>query len=440
MSQTTSDPQVFPAPGSSSQSWQARMDYVVDTMREISRQTDPQQMVEVYGKRVRQIMHADGFVSLSRRHLERPYYRITRSHVWGSERNPWKQRDDLPVFSRGILGELIWGDLPRLIADFECPPDDPACEFLAGHRSLWAIPLYDQGVALNMVVLLRSEPGAWLRDLDRLPENVWISNLFGRATHNLVLRDEVKQAYEAVDRELQVVADIQRSLLPRQLPKIPTLDLAVHYQTSRRAGGDYYDFFALPDGRWGFLIADVSGHGTPAAVMMAVTHSIAHTLNEDPDPPSKLLDFVNQHLTRRYTSETGTFVTAFYGVYDPSNRTITYANAGHDPPRHKRAGSIVLGSLEGGINLPLGIDPDETYVDCAQKFWPGDALIFYTDGITEARARGGELFGPQRLDQILLAGDFTAKDLARQTMAAVDAFTEGRPPTDDRTLLVATVS
>ena len=115
-------------------------------------------------------------------------------------------------------------------------------------------------------------------DPETFPEWFWVSSLFGRVTHNLVLREELKDAYEIVERELKVVADIQRSLLPQVLPKIPTLELAAYYRTSRWAGGDYYDFFPLPDGRWGILIADVSGHGTPAAVMMAITHSLAHSL------------------------------------------------------------------------------------------------------------------------------------------------------------------
>ena len=436
----TNPPADAPPPPDIWSSWERRLDFVVETMRDISRQTEPQRMVQAYTKRARQLMPTDGFVSLSRRDLAFPHYRVTRSHIWSGQHDPWANPERLPVFAGGVLGELIYGEVPRVVLDFNCPPDDPACEFLQEFRSLWAVPLYDQGLALNMVVLLRREPGAFARDIERLPEHVWMSNLFGRATHALVLGAEVRKAYDTVDAELQVVADIQRSLLPRELPTVPTLDLAVHYQTSRRAGGDYYDFFELPDGRWGFLIADVSGHGTPAAVMMAVTHSIAHTLHEEPDPPSKLLDFVNRHLSRRYTNGNGTFVTAFYGIYDPRNRTITYANAGHNPPRHKRAGSIVLGSLEGGINLPLGIDADENYADCAQRFWPGDALIFYTDGITEARARDGELFGPERLDRILLAGDSNAKALAAETIRAVEDFTGGAAPTDDRTLLVATVS
>lgn len=419
--------------------WQTRLAAIVEMVRELSRQTDPQALVRAYSARVRKIVGSDGYVSLSRRDLVFPHYRVTRSSIWSSDRNPWKIFDSIPVIQGGILGELIYAEEPRIIDGLRPAADDPALEHLAGYRSAMAIPLYDQGASLNMVVMLRREPNAF--DPELLPQQVWISNLFGRATHNLVLHRQLKEAFETVDRELQVVADIQRSLLPAELPKIATLELASHYQTSRRAGGDYYDFFPLSDGRWGLLIADVSGHGTPAAVIMAVTHSIAHTHDEEPDPPSKLLDFINRHLCARYTNGTGSFVTAFYGIYDPRNRTITYANAGHNPPRHKRAGRVVLGSLEGGVNLPLGIDADERYHDGTQKFDPGDAIIFYTDGITEARApRNNELFGTERLDQILLAGDSDAHDIARRTIAAVEDFTGGAPPTDDRTMLVARVT
>ena len=107
------------------------------------------------------------------------------------------------------------------------------------------------------------------------------TNLWGRSVLNSVLRLELKDAYDALDHEFKTVGDIQRSLLPRVLPTIPGLDLAAYYETSQRAGGDYYDFFPLPADRWGIFIADVSGHGIPAAVRMAITHAIAHTR---PDP------------------------------------------------------------------------------------------------------------------------------------------------------------
>lgn len=415
-----------------------RIGFVVDLMREISRQTDPQTMVQIYTGKMRQILPTDASVSLSRRELERPQYRITRASTWDRSLNPWKSRDRLPLLSGGILAELIWGEEPVVLDDVTFSEDDPAIDFLRGHRSLCAVPLYDQGQSLNMVVLLRKEPGAFRREY--LPEQLWLGNLFGRATHNLVLSGQVREAYEAVDRELQVVADIQRSLLPVELPSIPTLDLAAHYQTSRRAGGDYYDFFELPDGRWGILIADVSGHGTPAAVIMAVTHSIAHTIHEEPDPPSKLLRFINRHLTARYTNGKGTFVTAFYGIYDPKSRSLTYANAGHNPPRHKRAGQIVLGSMEGSRSLPLGIDPDEEYADATEVFAPGDAMVLYTDGITEARSPATrELFGQERLDGVVLSCECDAHTILGKVLRAVEQFTASAPPTDDRTLLVAKV-
>src|SRR5690606_15696186 len=115
-----------------------------------------------------------------------------------------------------------------------------------------------EGVGLNMVCHFRKAPNAYQHDA--FPEFVLISNLFGRATHNLVLGAQLKDSYDELDRELQTVAAIQRSLLPLALPDIPRTSLAAHYSTSRRAGGDYYDFFPLPDHRWGILLADVSGH------------------------------------------------------------------------------------------------------------------------------------------------------------------------------------
>jgi sigma-B regulation protein RsbU (phosphoserine phosphatase) len=326
--------------------------------------------------------------------------------------------------------------------------DDPAAEFCHGSCSLLAIPLFDQGISLNMVVLLSKRNGAF--DPERVPEHVWMSNLFGRATHNLVLSGEVQKAYDDLDREMQVVADIQKSLLPAQLPTIPTLEMAVFYQTSRRAGGDYYDFFCLPgshgepagspNGRWGILIADVSGHGTPAAVLMAVCHSIAHTHSGPPAPPSELLGFLNRHLTARYTANTGSFITAFYGIYDPTTRAMTYSSAGHCPPRWRRACDRKIASLEGGRNLPLGIESEEKYEDACASFAPGDAILFYTDGITEGRVAGSaDLFGIDRVDEVLAHCDNRPQEMINRTLESLNRFTGGSPPADDQTLLAARV-
>ncbi len=387
--------------GTSKGDWQERLAYLVDTMRDMSVQTDAQEMVRSYASRVRKLMPGARWLSVSRRGLQAPWYRITRSSTWSESIDPWKQKDQLPLFEGGLLSDLIYGDEPRLIDDITplLAADDPAIEYLAGCRSLMAIPHYDNGVALNMVVTLQPDAAAF--DPESFPEWFWISSLFGRATHNLVLKEELKDTYEIVERELKVVADIQRSLLPQVLPRIPTLELAAYYRTSRWAGGDYYDFFPLPDGRWGILIADVSGHGTPAAVMMAITHSVAHSVSGPPDPPAAMLGHVNRQLSRLYTTSNEVFVTAFYGVYDPASRLLTFSSAGHNPPRLKRCGDGSVQALEEVGGPPLGLFDDLEYEQTTLALKPGDILAFYTDGITEAMDAKNVQFGVSRLDGVL---------------------------------------
>jgi sigma-B regulation protein RsbU (phosphoserine phosphatase) len=418
--------------------WKERLAIIVETMRDMSRQTDPQEMVRAYVRRVRSLLPADRYVALSRRDLDPPKYRITRSSLWKEPINPWKEKHRLPVLEGGLLGELLYSDEPRIIDELEFAPDDPAAEYLRGMRSLMAIPNYDQGVALNMTLRMSEQPAAF--DCEDFPEMVWMSNLFGRATHNLVLSDELREAYGVVDRELKLVADIQRSLLPSELPRIPTMHLAAHYQTARRAGGDYYDFFPLPEEKWAILIADASGHGTPAAVMMAITHSIAHSYPGPPSPANKMLDFVNHRLATRYTAGLGSFVTAFYGIYDPASRLITYACAGHNPPRLKRCVDGTIASLDGVANLPLGISAEEQYQECSHVLKPGDQIVFYTDGITESQNSSGEIFGLERLDGALSKCRDHASELIQAVLDEVEAFTAGQPTSDDRTLLVAKIS
>lgn len=300
-----------------------------------------------------------------------------------------------------------------------------------------AIPHFDRGVGLNMVIVTRREPGAY--NPEQFPERFWLSSLFGRATHSLVLSEQLKEAYGIVERELKVVADIQRSLLPQTLPEIPGLELAASYQTSQWAGGDYYDFFELPDGRWGLLIADVSGHGTPAAVLMAVLHSLAHGHPGHPEPPAALLGHVNRRLAARYTAGNEIFVTAFYAIYDPANRELTYSCAGHNPPQLKRCALGRVDSIEEVGGPPLGLFEESEFPQAALKLRSGDILVLYTDGVTEAMDASGRQFGLERLNAVLARCDLGARDLRDAILAAIDDFTGGVAPHDDRTLLVAKV-
>ncbi|HVS69744.1 MAG TPA: PP2C family protein-serine/threonine phosphatase [Phycisphaerae bacterium] len=421
-------------------SWQDELAQVVAAMRDLSREKDPFVASQVYSERVRNgLVPADEYLGLSRRGLEFPQFRITRYTGWKESVNPWKDTARLPLLSGGLLADLLYADEPTVIEDLPArlAADDPARPYVEGIEMLVTLPNYDDGVALNMGILLLKDKRKL--PLERVPMMVWQSNLFGRSTLNLVLRQQVKDAYDTLDRELAVVGEIQRSLLPARLPETPNAQWAVHYQTSQRAGGDYYDFFPLADQRLGIFLADVSGHGTPAAVMMAVTHAIAHTYCGPPAPPGEVLSHVNRVLAKHYTKgdTAGTFVTAFYAVFDPRQRTLTYANAGHPQPRWRRPDKICGLSCESG--LPLGVDPGELYPESQTQLSPGDSVILYTDGITEAMNADGQLLGAARLDQAL-APSADPQSTVKNIMESVWSFTGGSPLTDDRTLVVMEVT
>ena len=419
--------------------WQQRLAQIMETMRELSNQTDPQAMVREYYARMRQVNpHIDRRLAMSRRGLEYPQFRITRYSEWNDDIDPWKEQERLPLLSGGILAELIYGNEPRIINDLVVSSDDPAAPYLADQRSLQAIPLMDQGKSLNMSLHTRRVPDGF--SYEKLPEAVWLANLFGRATSNLVLAGQLKSAYEEIDRELKVVARIQRSLLPAQLPEIANLRLAAHYQTARRAGGDYYDFFPLKDGQWGILIADVSGHGTPAAVMMAVMHSIAHTFAGPNADPGQMLNYLNERLCRHYVGDTGTFVTAFYAIFDPESLRLIYASAGHNPPRLRRSKDGKVQSLDLAQSFPLGVSSSFKAIESSVLLNRGDQLILYTDGIVEASRSGGELFGIDRLDAQLSDCNSDPQGIINSLINALVKFTSGDAPSDDRTIVVATVN
>ncbi len=414
--------------------WRGRLAASVDLMRALSRSSDPQEMYALFSRRMDELYPVSRRLSVSRRGLRPPDFRVTRFSLWKDTANPWTEPDRFPVHRGGVLAELLYADEPRLIPDLTLRPDDPAAAYLAGQRSLLAIPIYEQGVAVNAIVLGREEPDAFSRD--RLPDMVMLSNMFGRATQTLVLSHAVKGAFDAADFEMKAVADIQKALLPDAVPRVPGLDVAVDYRAAARAGGDYYDFFPLPGGRLGVLVADASGHGAPAAVLMAMTHSIAHTLHESARAcPSDLLTQLNAHLARRYTRPTGSFVTAFAVVFDPARQTLTYASAGHAPPLVVRADGTRT-TLNRAQKLPLGIKPTETYPEQSAGFAPGDRVALVTDGILEAANAAGDMFGTAGVGAALRPVCDSAADDLGAILGAWAVHSAGVPTADDRTVVV----
>ncbi|HEY1921496.1 MAG TPA: PP2C family protein-serine/threonine phosphatase [Tepidisphaeraceae bacterium] len=419
--------------------WREELKFIVEFMRDLSRQTDPQIAADLYGRRMRQggLIPADGFLSVSRRDLTYPAYRITRSSTWKNSINPWTEKHRLPVFNSGLLADLIYSNETTIVENLpdRVSPDDPAIEYFKGMNFLLATPQFDDGESLNMTVVMTRDPKGVVRD--RIPMMVMQSNLWGRSVLNSVLRGELKTAYDALDHELKTVGHIQRSLLPQVLPVIKGLDVAADYETSQRAGGDYYDFFPLPSGQWGIFIADVSGHGIPAAVRMAITHAIAHTRPDPAVGPAAILSYLNSTLENRYIGKTGSFVTAFYAIYDPHENRLCYASAGHPPPRLARDGSVI--SLDGRAGLPLGIDESADYLQHQFTLRSGDRMVFYTDGVSESFNPARDQYGVERLDAVLLKSCGNAQTILNAILADIKLHSAGAAIVDDRTLLVLNV-
>ena len=414
-----------------------RLSTILNTVKALSGTDDPREMIQVFGEQVNHLLTRDASITLTRRNVDAPKFQISRYSEWVDPIDPWLEPEKLPVLEGGILGDLIFGSKAVVMVDYEIKEDDPAYQYLHGYRTLMSSPSFDHGESLNMTVWLSRDPDAF--DESLLPEIVWTANLFGRAVHNLRVGDALKEAHRQIDHEISVVAGIQLSLLPHELPNIPNFDLAIHYEAAERAGGDYYDFFELPSGKWGILIADVSGHGPSAAVLMAITHSIAHTNPNMSDDPAEMFDYINEHLVQRYTSVTKTFVTAFYAIYDPETHMMTYSSAGHDSPFILHTSDCSFEIPETTGDMPLGIKKDEPYHTKQFQLTPGDFLILFTDGIFEARNPQGELFGMDRFQIAVQQCTETPNHILESLLEELKEFTQGKAPHDDRTILIGKI-
>jgi sigma-B regulation protein RsbU (phosphoserine phosphatase) len=413
------------------------MRFVLDTVRDLSAANTPRDFVKTFGEHVGEVIERDRMIVLSRHNVPEGHYLITRNSDWEDAPDPWSERDKLPLLKGGILGELIYSNEPRIIRDLDVPDDDPAYEYLHDMHELMTAPQYQQRESMTVQVFLR-KPGNPF-DAYQLPEVIWTSNLFGIAVHNSRLGEELRRAYATIDEELRVISELQRALLPPQLPDVQGLELAVHYQTAHRAGGDYYDLFPLEGNRLGMLMADVSGHGAPAAVLMAVTHSIARAYPDSPTDPARFLNYLNDRLAEHYTNRSRAFVTAFYGVYDPAGHVLTYGSAGHPPPlvKHRKADSV--DALATFTDMPLGVEANAQHTMADIRLTPDDFLVLYTDGLTEARNPGGQLFLEDGLGAAVSKGWGSSQELVHGVLNAVDEFTNQSQADDDRTLLAARV-
>ena len=245
---------------------------------------------------------------------------------------------------------------------------------------------------------------------------------------------EVEQAERIMARDLEQAAEIQRRLLPEKAPETPGLDLAGYNAPCRTVGGDYYDFFTYPDGRVATVVADVSGKGMPAALLMSSLQARVQVLAEDPRDLGDLMVRLNRLLCSSIPSNR--FISLFLCVLDPVKGETIYCNAGHNPPALVRAGGQVEW-LQGGGPI-LGILPNAAYEQKTCRLERGDSIVLYSDGVTEMTNPAGEEFGEERLAQVLAANrGKPAAEIVQGVRAELAKFAAGAPAADDITLVVA---
>lgn len=337
----------------------------------------------------------------------------------------------------GLLARILSAGRFQNIPHFVPDRSDPAFDLLRGSRSLMAFPLFDRGVIGGTVVLLGSSPP--MHNSADLCALAMASSLLGRAIEIQKLADQLEVTCRALNGELQSAARVQRWLLPT-LPEIDEVGISASYRPAGYAGGDYYDVGLTPDGKLGVLIADVSGRGTPAAVLMAVLRSIVHDEldRERLTSPAALLDYADARLGVLGLPEMNVFVTAFCATLDLHTGTLVYSCAGHNPPRLLRVRQRSVIPLDGAKTIPLGLLDERTmHLEESVQLEPGDLALLYTDGITEARSPNGELFGEERLDDILrrLPGTPAPQAAVQAITTSVAKFQEDAAAADDQTLL-----
>ena len=327
----------------------------------------------------------------------------------------------------------------RRITDAVMESAQPRIEMLPGTESLplaaiLCVPIRAQEKPLGAVLLGRREGRTVFSAGDEKLLLAIASE--GGVAYDRALLHQARVQRERLDEELSVGRRIQLSLLPASSPIHPGWEFAAIYRAARQVGGDFYDFIEMPEapGTVNLVIGDVTGKGVPAALLMASTRAVLRASSAGGQAPSGVLERTNQHMLR--DGRTRLFVTALYGALDLATGHFTFASGGHDPPLWVRGGTrrskllTTRSSILGAFGV---LDLEDRRI----AMTPGDLLVLYTDGVTEARDRRGRLFGERRLGRAVTgAAEGSANDVADAVLDTVMTFAGDVPLPDDLTLLV----
>jgi serine phosphatase RsbU (regulator of sigma subunit) len=298
-------------------------------------------------------------------------------------------------------------------------------------KSAMAVPLLDQDRVLGILYADTTNPVHRYSD-DYLHLFAMIGNIIASrlTNYNLLQERHVKEIYEA---ELKKASSIQKKLLPRNIPEVSGYSVHAFQEQCRAVGGDLYDLEMLMDGRLLFLVADVSGKGMGAALLMSnILASFRILYLEEDFNLTRAVNQVSLELFKHSAPEN--FATLFVGILDPETHTITFVNAGHNPPMViRRNGEKIYLEASGAM---IGAFDIISWSEETINLDPGDFLLVFTDGVTEAE-KGDDFYGDERLEQLVISNrDCQPSSLARLIVSDVEKYVEGTPRSDDITMMI----
>ncbi|HZQ24145.1 MAG TPA: GAF domain-containing SpoIIE family protein phosphatase [Terriglobales bacterium] len=333
----------------------------------------------------------------------------------------------MKVGKEGLVGHVAASGQMRYAPDVNVDPYYAACE--ENVRSEVAIPLLVGSKLVGVFTASHPELDAFPEDQLQILQALCAHIAVAVQNARVFQRERLLKAQ--MDRDAQEARAIQQNLFPKSSPYVPGFVISGFCVPAGAVGGDWYDFIALDDGRWGIVLADVSGKGMAAALLMSATRGMVRSLAEACCSPSEVLMRLNKLMAEDFPS--GRFVTMVYAVFDPRNRKLTFANAGHLPPLLVSGDSAQFVATECGLPLGLCLGTrhfSETTITLPQ----GSRLLFYSDGITEAANLRDEEYGSERLRAHMSKTSATADSL----LAEVQSFSDGAGLRDDATVVMIT--
>ena len=406
-----------------------RLELLLSVARDLASILELDRLLNRVGHLLRDVIPYEHFsIFLYDREREELTWRIGIGYSEESRR--WLQR--IPV-TKGLVGRAVRTRSSVLSNDVSVEPDFLPATTDRGEvpRSALAVPLIHQGAPVGVIVLESTRIGDFSAEQEQMLSVLGAT--LAIAIVNARLYEELRSRERKLDNDLQLARQVQLSMLPDAPPVIPGFEIGTSYQPADSLGGDFYDFLRLPSYKTGILIADVSGKGVGAAMIMAASRGAVRSAAQQEEQPNAVLYTANRRLHRDI--KRNVYVTMCYGVLDPTRGSLTYTNAGHFPPvlipksgevSYLQAGGTVLGMFDG-----------TSFEQDTIELRSGDLICFYTDGIVDAFDENDEVYGEPRLEKLLLATRrLPAAEIARLLVESVEEFSHGCAQHDDMTVIV----